>query len=377
MYGTPSGTATTVGCFLPVNIMNRSDLSTGCKLVLGTLCALSRSHGFCWSSQQYLADALGMSRRSIQYHLKELAEAQLIRIENVRAGSTLRYHPQVPFPKVDSSSGMPVPEKACAKFAQGGTQKATSGCANFAHNIRDINIYKKDPPLPPQSGKGNASRFTPEKKTEEDFGRLWEAWPVKQSEHDARSWFRRLRRMGVLPVVETLLSAVQNLKEHDCRWKRGYAPNLGNWLRGRRWNDLPYQEPVPSASGATQPLCSSEVPTSPATSARITSTMRSVEVKHSSPPLVAADVLAELVSRWPKEGKRGQGNASRGAWAFLTGKQKISPNLILQCALAYLRETDIPMRLELWLWRFRELYNARSNTCIEIPGGNAARLQAA
>ena len=150
MYATSSGTATADGRFLPTHIMQQVDLSAGCKLVLGMLCALSRSHGFCWASQQYLADALGMSRRSIQYHLKELAEAQLIRIENVRAGSTLRYHPQVPFPKADRSSGLSAPEKACANFAQGGTQKAASGCAKVAHNIRDINIYKKDPPLSPQ-----------------------------------------------------------------------------------------------------------------------------------------------------------------------------------------------------------------------------------
>lgn len=377
MYGTSSGTAATDGRFLPVNIMNRSDLSTGCKLVLGTLCALSRSHGFCWASQQYLADALGISRRSIQHHLKELAEAQLIRIENVRAGSTLRYHPQVPFPRADSSFGMSAPEKACANFAQGGTQKAASGCAKVAHNIRDINIYKKDPPLPPQPERGNASRFTPEKKTEEEFTRLWEAWPVKQGEYEARNWYRRLRRMGVLPVMETLLSAVQNLKEHDCRWKRGYAPNLGNWLRGRRWNDLPYQELALSASGATRPLCSSEVSTSSTTPARVTSAMRSVEAKHSSPPFVAADVFAELVSLWPHDRQQSQGNASRGAWAFLTGKQEMPPGLILQRAQAYLRQTVAPLRLELWLWRFRELYSVRPNTCIEIAGGNAAALQAA
>lgn len=87
-----------------------------------------------------------------------------------------------------------------------------------------------------------------------DFAKLWAVWPVHQAEVPAKRVFASLARRGVLPSVDTLLTAIERLKAHDFRWRDGgrFVPQLSHWLRDERWRD----EPVTSLDSATvaQPI---------------------------------------------------------------------------------------------------------------------------
>jgi hypothetical protein len=75
---------------------------------------------------------------------------------------------------------------------------------------------------------------------EDAFSAAWMAWPQKQAEKDARDVFLGLRRKGGLPPLSRLLVSIAEHRDRDDRWRRGYVPNFGNWLRGARWLDRPF-----------------------------------------------------------------------------------------------------------------------------------------
>ena len=74
-----------------------------------------------------------------------------------------------------------------------------------------------------------------------NFERLWSVWSIKQGRLSAERVFCSLARAGRLPGIDTLLGVVERFQSCDSRWRRGYIPNLANWLQGERWNDEPFR----------------------------------------------------------------------------------------------------------------------------------------
>jgi hypothetical protein len=72
-----------------------------------------------------------------------------------------------------------------------------------------------------------------------DFEKAWEAYPKKEAQGFARSAWINLYRAGLLPPLETILSAVGRFAETES-WQREngrYIPQMANFLRGQRWLD--------------------------------------------------------------------------------------------------------------------------------------------
>ncbi len=337
-------------------------------------------------SQRTIADKTKMCPRAVQYALRNLQKLGYLHVESVpgqpsvyilllsehvkkqilQYGSDLIENPdwyprdgrQGDTPRrraVQTSSSSPTAPPAAAPHPRG----ARGGYAPHAYPFYNVFKKKKEiSPLTPLTAQGAADSAPPRicggdvfpaegkrlPARESAFETLWGIWPIKQDRTRAWRVFASLARAGKLPPLTTLLHAVDVFRERDARWKRGYAPNLGNWLRGRRWED----EPVERGFGSSSRPCSEPV------SAARTDSREKVAAAYVPPELALpelpgrfADAVEDLCRIWPQTAARQPVKAFfRAALASGTAPE---PDGVIAAAKSYLRETFSPGSLVRWL----------------------------
>ena len=63
---------------IPIEILERKDLSANSKLLYAEIMALSKKSGKCYATNEHLAEILGLSKRSVPQLLKELSGTGLV-----------------------------------------------------------------------------------------------------------------------------------------------------------------------------------------------------------------------------------------------------------------------------------------------------------
>lgn len=191
------------------------------------------------------------------------------------------------------------------------------------------------------------------------FERLWRLWPIRQDRTRALRVFASLARAGKLPPLEALLRAVETFRERDARWKRGYAPHLGNWLRGRRWEDEPVERGAGSSSGARfEPVSAARTDAK----GKVAAAYVPPELTLPELPQHLVDTVENLCRFWPQETPR------RPVQAFfrslLASGTAPDPDGVVATAKAYLQETFSPGSLVGWL---RNVVGASSEKSKILP----------
>ncbi len=106
-----------------------------------------------------------------------------------------------------------------------------------------------DPATPPQA---DLSHGNPAWK---EFCYVFSLWPVQQGKEPAWREYAALKARHLVPESYALAEIIERFKAEDRRWKRGYVPMMANWLRDRRWDDVPEKAPAksyaPDEKGAT------------------------------------------------------------------------------------------------------------------------------
>ena len=79
-------------CMIPPWVLARKDLSGEQKLLFGRILGLSDRHGYCWASNAWLGNELGLAPGTVSNMLSRLSELGLVKVELVRKGQkkTLR-----------------------------------------------------------------------------------------------------------------------------------------------------------------------------------------------------------------------------------------------------------------------------------------------
>lgn len=278
---------------VPHFIDNDKAVRSSAALLYRKLFSLCAKTGKCTLPQKELA-AENIAVRTVQYAQKKLEALEFIHIEHTpgacntyvlllssrvkrllasvdlidRSGWYERpekpAQPAMPSPLHDDQPAHAIPP-----------QKAQDGYASSAHSsYKEDKKYKNIPPLsplpetpampkavtPPDAHHGRGDSFPVSSKNYaamlQAFEQLWAIWPVKQDRHRSLRVFCSLARSGRLPSLAALLAAIQNMSANDDRWRRGYPPNLVNWLQGRRWND----EPIRRSSAHAEPAAPSARP---------------------------------------------------------------------------------------------------------------------
>lgn len=88
-----------------------------------------------------------------------------------------------------------------------------------------------------------------------EFCYVFSLWPVQQGKEKAWREYAYLKARHLVPESYALADIIERFKAEDRRWKRGYVPMMANWLRDRRWDDVPEKAPAksyaPDENGST------------------------------------------------------------------------------------------------------------------------------
>ena len=79
-----------------------------------------------------------------------------------------------------------------------------------------------------------------------EFCYLYSLWPNQQNQEKAWREYAYLKAHHLVPESYVLAEVIARFKAEDRKWKRGYVPMMANWLRDRRWDDVPEKAPAKS-----------------------------------------------------------------------------------------------------------------------------------
>lgn len=214
-------------CVAPAYVIKAKDIGQSAKLLYVLITALQAECGYCYASNKYLADGIGLeANRSIKRLLQELSDGGYISVDVVLdAQKTVverRIYPTVKIPGLAS--------------APGDENVPTPGDENVPQNIIDINIL---PPKAPQGGRKRRDlKKQPDHKPER-FAKLWEYYPRagrKNKQTAIRAW-DKLKPSDEL--IDTMARALRQQKRSEL-WSKGIGiPYVSAWLNGARWEDEP------------------------------------------------------------------------------------------------------------------------------------------
>lgn len=69
---------------IPYAVVGLEDLSLSSKLLLSEIISLSKKEGFCFASNEYLAENIGFSKRAVAYSINELKKNSYITVDRKR-----------------------------------------------------------------------------------------------------------------------------------------------------------------------------------------------------------------------------------------------------------------------------------------------------
>ena len=210
---------------VPMDVLERKDLNANAKLLYGEITGLTKRNGYCSATDKYIADRIGLSKKSIQKLMQELEGKELIRRDTNKTARgtyrriylTWRKAPVPPARGTHASAGEhPVPPNSDTP-ASGGRR-----------------------PVPPTN---DTKREINKKKSEKEilllagFETFWKAYPNKKAKKAALDKWVKLAPSPEL--VETILKAVDAAKQTH-QWKKdggNFVPHPATYLHQERWND--------------------------------------------------------------------------------------------------------------------------------------------
>lgn len=126
------------GCYVPPQLLHDDDLSNGEKVLFGRILSLSQKDGYCYASNEYLADEIGVSKRSIRNYLGSLLEKEYIRreVDEYEQGTERRL-----FPTLRQGGGSEFPQGAEASFHQSTRERESKEQTSCSNEVEKIDSF--------------------------------------------------------------------------------------------------------------------------------------------------------------------------------------------------------------------------------------------
>ena len=215
---------------LPASVRYDPELIPNAKLLYAEITALQEATGYCFATNQYLADLFGLKPATITALLKNLTDHGYIQVEVDRDEGTKqvvqrRIFTTAKLPTVAAPSPIHIGEGSPIKIEDPPLKKPKE------NNTRDNNI----PPKAPQGGRRRREvKKEPDHKPER-FKRFWDFYPRGENKQGAiRAWDR------LSPTDEQIDQMAKALKRQmqSEEWKNGIGiPHASTWLNNQRWED--------------------------------------------------------------------------------------------------------------------------------------------
>lgn len=224
---------------IPARVLYDRELKDKAKLLYGIIRALASRDGYCWASNGYLCQLLGVSKSCLGDHLKALAArghiyGEVITDEGTRQvlerriwvdrGKFLSRDPDLPPPDFRDT---PIPDSRDTP----------------PPDIREEKIISKeedkreDPPVvPPKGGrrKGKGPRKEPDWKPDR-FKGFWDYYPRGENKQKAMDAWDKLQPDDEL--IDRIAKALKVLKR-TRDWQEGVGiPHASTFLNQARWED--------------------------------------------------------------------------------------------------------------------------------------------
>lgn len=218
---------------IPDTVLSSTELKANAKLLYAKVTSLQTAKGYCYASNKYLANGLGLASDTVTRLLRELADAGYLRLEIVRdeknAITERRIYPTIILPAI-----MP-PSRTNAREPIGQTSDTPIGQTSD-QSIKGLKSKAKNPPKAPQ-GAGNpkrAEKSIPRHKPER-FEKFWTYYPRGESRKAAvKAWDKLAPDDAMIDKMAAALK--RQMKSED--WQRGIGiPYASTWINGQRWED--------------------------------------------------------------------------------------------------------------------------------------------
>lgn len=224
---------------LPAKVRYDEELRPNAKLLYAEITALADMTGYCWASNEYLAQLFGIAPRTVSDLIGTLARRGYIVVEVIRDERNTVVERKIHIDKPTIREQPPIAKNGYTPIAKNSvTPIAKNGAEN---NIKEIN---NNPPKAPQRGR---ARREPKKAPDwkpERFAAFWGSYPRGESKQAAIAAWDKLK-----PNDELLVTMAKALKRQmqTEQWQRGIGiPYASTWLNQRRWED---ETGKPSPSG--------------------------------------------------------------------------------------------------------------------------------
>ena len=222
---------------IPHTVLAATDIKPNAKLLYAAIVSLQASRGYCFASNRYLAQKLGIAQNTVPKLLRELTDAGYLRLEVTTGESNGIHERRIFLAENLSKTGVPIAQTDIPIAQTCNTpmyKRAMGGCTNM--QPENININNNQKHTPSKSPKGDG--------WEREFDQFWQSYPKKKSKHDAKRAFAKIVGKAEL---STLLSALDRQKQSP-QWTKDngqYIPYPATWLNGHRWEDEP-EETAPA-----------------------------------------------------------------------------------------------------------------------------------
>jgi len=198
---------------------------------------LAQAEGYCWASNAYLAEQVGVAGKTVESLLRQLKDRGHIQLEVERDGETNEVLRRKIWICGPPGSSVPPPLKNEGRSPQNQGDPPLKIEDRIIQENNTSNIPPYSPPkgdAPAKKRRRREPKAAPDWKPER-FEGFWRMYPVKKSKQAAiRAWDLLRPDDGLLAVMGRALQ--RQMAGED--WQRGFGiPYPATWLNNRRWED--------------------------------------------------------------------------------------------------------------------------------------------
>lgn len=210
--------------FIPYSLRNDRSVSDGAKVLYTFISSLCDKEGYCWATNKYLAEIVGIADRELRYRIGELRKSGYIDIEFIKGerGEILKRKIFLGL----STGGINVPHLRHNSATPSGKELPYPMAQNCQEKITRIEDNKKRIYSPSYSPKGDAESEPPSSTSSKEngngkdalFDEFWKSYPP-------------CKRKANKSACKTAYLKIPNLKEEQPRILEG----LRLWKEDREW----------------------------------------------------------------------------------------------------------------------------------------------
>lgn len=232
---------------IPDCVLSATNIKANAKLLYAKVTSLQSARGYCFATNKYLAEGLGIAPDTVTRLLKDLSDAGYLRLEIIKGTDNQiverRIFPTITLPIVSPPSRINVRDPI--------GQISDTPIGQISEERINTEHKEEIPPKAPRGASRREPKKTPDHKPER-FKKFWDFYPRGESKQAAiRAWDKLKPSDDLIDRMAVALK--RQMRSED--WQNGIGiPYASTWLNGRRWEDEVKQqsEPTPSQEGGLE-----------------------------------------------------------------------------------------------------------------------------